>query len=170
MTSIKPRIESRREQPYVGIRRTLTRAELGPELGPRFADLARWLAEREAAPSGAPFFRYFVVDTDQHLEVEAALPVARPLPGDDSVASGVVPAGRFLTVSHVGPYDGLQAATARLKEWAAEHGVKLAVSGDGTAWDARLETYLTDPNAEPDPARWVTELAILASNEERSID
>ena len=163
MTSIEPRIESRSEQPYVGIRSTLTRAELGPELGPRFAELAGWLAERDVAPSGAPFFRYFVVDTDQHLEVEAAMPVARPLPGDDSVASGVVPSGRYLTATHVGPYDGLQAATAALKQWATEHCLKLVASSDGTEWEARLETYLTDPTAEPDTARWVTELAILVS-------
>jgi hypothetical protein len=28
-------------------------------------------------------------------------------------------------------------------------------------WRARIEQYLTDPRAEPDPARWETEIAYL---------
>lgn len=161
MTAFEPHVESRGEQAYVCVRRRLRRAELGPELGPRFAELGQWLAARERKPSGPPFFRYLVVDTDQHLEVEAAQPVARPVSGDETVSTGIVPAGRYLVATHIGPYDGLQAVTARLKAWAAEHGLPLAMSLDGTEWEARLETYLTDPSEEPDPARWVTELAIM---------
>lgn len=31
------------------------------------------------------------------------------------------------------------------------------------AWRSRVEHYLTDPSAEPDPARWEVDIAYLAS-------
>ena len=33
----------------------------------------------------------------------------------------------------------------------------------GKAWGANVETYVTDPRAEPDPQKWQTELAILVA-------
>lgn len=165
MGTLDPRIETRPEQHYVGMRRRVARRDVGRELGPRLGELAAWLEARGQTPAGPPFFRYWVVDTADRLEVEAALPVSQPLAEGQGVSPGVLPAGRYLVARHVGHYDGLQAATASLKSWAASRGIRLSASPDETEWTSRIEIYLTDPAAEPDPERWITDLAILVQGE-----
>ena len=54
---------------------------------------------------------------------------------------------------------------AALQRWAQEQGVGLDSwdTAEGTAWRGRVEHYLTNPAAEPDPAKWETDVAYLAS-------
>lgn len=70
-------------------------------------------------------------------------------------------AGPVPHLQHVGPYEGLLSANARVQEWARERGIQWQMSED-SLWGARVERYLTDPSREPDPSRWETELAYLA--------
>ena len=46
---------------------------------------------------------------------------------------------------------------------AQQHGIAFAARDTpaGQAWDGRFEHYLTDPAAEPDAARWQTDVAYL---------
>lgn len=104
--SVTPEIIERVEQPYVAIRAHVTMQELGG-LGQRLGTVFGWLAVRDLAPAGAPFFKYNLIDMARQLEVEAGVPVAAAVDGDDQVISGVLPAGRYATVTHVGPPDTL---------------------------------------------------------------
>ncbi len=70
-----------------------------------------WLGGRGAAPAGAPFWKYNVIDMAAKLEIEAGVPVAAAVAGDDRVVSGVLPAGRYATLTHVGHPSELMAAT-----------------------------------------------------------
>jgi len=36
-------------------------------------------------------------------------------------------------------------------------------TGHGTAWRGRVEHYLTDPSAEPDPAKWEVDIVYLTT-------
>ena len=155
-----PEITERAEQPYVAIRAQVTMQGLG-DLADRLNGVFGWLATRDLEAAGAPFFRYNVIDMERELDVEAGVPVQAVVDGDDQVISGVVPAGRYATVTHVGPYDGLAEATAALLQWADEHGARwdMTVGDDGERWGARLEIYLTDPSRQPDPSTWATQLA-----------
>jgi hypothetical protein len=80
---------------------------------------------------------------------------------DDEVTAGVLPAGRYATVDHVGHPDQLVGATADLLAWAEKEGVRwdMAPSERGDRWGARLEFYETDPAVEPDMNKWLTVLA-----------
>jgi hypothetical protein len=53
-----------------------------------------WLAAHGAAPAGAPFLKYNVIDMARQLEIEAGVPVATAVDGDSRVLSGILPAGR----------------------------------------------------------------------------
>jgi len=119
-----------------------------------------WLAERGAVPSGAPFWKYNVIDVERQLEVEAGATVTAAMPGDDRVLAGVIPGGMYATVRYAGHPSGLADATAALLNWAVEQGLSWDVTktDEGDAWGARLEIYETDPAAEPDMDKWVTEL------------
>ena len=81
--------------------------------------------------------------------------------GDDHVVSGVLPAGRYATVTHVGHPSELMEVTKALLEWAAAQGLTWDVSAadGGERWGSRLEIYLTDPGEEPDMSKWQTQLA-----------
>jgi effector-binding domain-containing protein len=62
----------------------------------------------------------------RQLEVENGVPVAAPAGGEGEVISGVLPAGRYATVTHVGHPSELFEATKALLDWAA---------GQGLTWD-----------------------------------
>ena len=157
--SSAPEIVTRSAQPYVAIRTRLTMAEL-PGLGPRLGEVFAWLGGHGLAPAGPPFFKYNVIDMTRELEVEAGVPVAAAVDGDDQVVSGVLPAGRYATLTHVGHPSELMAATKALLDWAAEQGLTwdMTPGESGDQWGCRLEISLTDPSQEPDMSKWVTQL------------
>jgi effector-binding domain-containing protein len=158
--SAAPEIVIRTEQPYVAIRARVTMSEL-PGLGARLGEVFGWLGARGLAPAGAPFFKYNVVDMAHELDIEAGVPVAAAVDGDGHMASGVLPAGRYATLTHVGHPSELAGVTETLLDWAAGQGLTWDTSPgpDGDRWGARLEIYLTDPAQEPDMGKWETQLA-----------
>lgn len=158
--SSAPEIETRAEQPYVAVRAKVTMGEIAA-FARRFGEVFGWLDGHGLVPAGPPFFKYNVIDMARELEMEAGVPVATVTDGDDQVVAGVLPAGRYATLTHVGHPSELMAATKALLDWAAEQGLTwdVTASEDGDRWACRLENYLTDPEQEPDMSKWVTQLA-----------
>jgi effector-binding domain-containing protein len=163
----EPRIERRAAQPYAGIRMQVTMDGFAAAADRSIPELFGWLAEHGAAPAGPPFIRYHVIDMAAELEIEFGLPVMAVVAGDGQVRPGVLPAGQYVTLRHVGPYDGLIASNAELQQWAQEQGITFDSweTGRGTAWRGRVEHYPTDPSAEPDPAKWEVDVAYLVSGD-----
>ena len=159
--SSAPEIVTRPEQPYAAIRVRVSMADLAAVVPPLNQDVFAWLGQRGTPPAGAPFWKYNVIDMAAKLEIEAGVPVAAAVAGDDRVLTGVLPAGRYATLTHVGHPSELVAATGALLDWAAAHGLTWDMSPgvNGEQWACRLETYLTDPSREPDMSKWVTQLA-----------
>jgi len=156
-----PQIVTRAErQPYVAIRGHVTMAEIGA-LAVRTPEVFAWLGARGIAPAGPPFLKYNVIDMMRQLEIDNGVPVAAPVDGDGDVIAGAIPAGRYVTLTHVGHPSELMGATKTLLDWAAGQGLAFDVSPDvaGERWGSRVEYYLTDPREEPDMTKWVTELA-----------
>jgi effector-binding domain-containing protein len=155
-----PEIVELLDQPYVAIKASVTMRSIGEVLPPLAGEVFTWLDAHGAAAAGAPFFKYNVIDMERELEVEVGVPVAGAVAGDERVVSGVLPAGRYATLTHVGEYSGLYNATGRLLDWGKAKGLTwdMSLGDDGERWGARLEVYETDPESEPDPDRWVTRL------------
>ena len=120
-----------------------------------------WLGQRGSTPAGAPFWKYNLIDMERQLEVEVGVPVGGPMTGDDRVLAGVLPAGKYATLRHVGHPAGLLDATKALLDWAAQQGLSWDVTetAAGERWGGRLEIYETDPAQEPDMDKWETKLA-----------
>ena len=157
----EPEITELPGRPYAAIPASVTMETIGTVVPPLNGEVFGWLAARGIAPAGPPFWKYNVIDMARNLEVEAGCPVAEPVTGDGRLVAGVLPAGRYATLRHVGHPSTLIAATARLLDWAAAKALKwdMMPSASGERWGARLEIYLTDPETEPDMTKWVTELA-----------
>lgn len=152
-----PTIETRIDQPYAAIPVSVSMGELGTVVPPLTGQVFGWLTDRGVPPAGPPFWRYVVVDMEAKLELEAGVPVASQVEGDDQVRTGLLPAGRYATVVHTGHPDTLVTATRDLLDWAAERGFDW--DADGNTWGCRLEEYLSDPDEVPDMNEWQTRLA-----------
>jgi effector-binding domain-containing protein len=163
----EPQIERRPAQPYLGIAGAITDGV--PAFVDRaFPELFSWLGGHGVEPGGPPFIRYREIDTDgEPLELEVGVSVSDGTEGDERVRPGTLPAGRYLTLMHVGPYRSktapdLAAARERLTTWAAREGIVYSRETDrGSALPCCLERYLVGPPAEPDFSKWQTEFAYL---------
>lgn len=157
----EPRVEARNAQPYVAMRAQTTMQELGIVIPRLIGEVAGWLGKQGVEFAGAPFIRYLVIDMEAQLDIEIGVPVASSLPGEGPILSGVMPAGRYATLIYTGIDRGIE-ANAALLDWGARQGLVWdswqAEKGDG--FGARLEAFLTNPNEEPDRAKWQTEVAI----------
>jgi effector-binding domain-containing protein len=154
-----PRIVERAAQPYVAVSGLVTMQTVGA-VADRIPEVFGWLGARGIEPAGAPFLRYRLIDMERQLEVEAGVPVVATAAGDGEVVAGMLPAGRYAALTHVGSFDGLVAATAALLDWAAQQGLAWDVTDtpEGQRWGCRLEVYETDPAEQPDMSKWETQL------------
>src|ERR1700751_799389 len=156
-----PEIVTRPEQPYAAIRVRVSMADLAAVVPPLNQEVFTWLGKQGVPPAGAPFWKYNVIDMAAELEIEAGAPVAAAGARGGRVVTGVLPAGRYATLTHVGHPSELYAATKALQDWAAGQGLTFDVTpgDDGERWACRLENYQTDRSQEPDMSKWVTQLA-----------
>jgi len=155
-----PQIVTRADQPYVAIRGRVSMAEVAA-FAVRTPEVFAWLGAHGVPPAGPPLLKYNVIDMTRQLEIDNGVPVAAPVDVDGDMIAGVLPGGRYATLTHVGHPIELMGATKALLDWAAGQGLAFDVSPDaaGERWGSRVEFYLTDPRAEPDMSKWVTELA-----------
>jgi effector-binding domain-containing protein len=164
------KLEERTAQPYVARRTKATMSELGTVIPQQLGQVFAWLGQRDIAPAGPPFIRYRVIDMAAQLDIELGVPVAGAVSGDDRISADVVPAGRYATLIYTDVRRGIE-ANAALLDWGARQGLAWDSWGteNGDAFGARLESFLTDPAQEPDPAKWETEVAIrLADDQPRT--
>ena len=103
-----------------------------------------------AAPAGRPFTRYMAWNPGGTVELEAGVPVLKPLEGNGRIQCVELDDTRAAVVTHTGPYDDLGEAYAALGAWVKENGLETA--------GPCLECYMTDPGEVTDPALWQTEV------------
>jgi effector-binding domain-containing protein len=166
MKITEPKLEDRKAQRYVGIRTQATMQEMGTGLIPRLhQEVFVWLKKQGVTP-GAPFLRYHVINMESKLDIEMGWPVASALEGDGRSIAGVLPAGRYAALVYTGLKNGMKANKALL-DWGAQKGLVWDrwEAENGDAFGARLESYLTDPADEPDPAKWEIEVAIRLADD-----
>ena len=135
------------------MRATLPVAEIGPWLGSAYGAIAKAVTECGAAIVGLPFARYHRLgEAAAEFDVEAGFPVDRAIDSVGDVTPSVLPAGTVATTIHIGPYEEMAPTYEALYRWVSEHDAEPA----GDPW----EVYRTDPVAEPDPAKWQTEVVL----------
>jgi effector-binding domain-containing protein len=155
----QPKIEERAEQPYLGIRFQASYRGMFAQVNKQFKMLDKWLRQHGVTPAGPHFLRYHVIDMAGDMDIEVGVPVATPLPGDELVKPGQLPAGRYASLI----YNGLGlAANKALLEWIRANHLALDKWADpkGDAFGCRYEAYLTDPKNEPRKKQWEIELAM----------
>ena len=123
--------------------------DIGPVIGPLFAELCPRLERAGIAPAG-PGIAYYedAPDGDGGIVVHAAMPVAQQPAADHDLRLVDLPAiESAATVVHRGSMDEVLATTQTLARWIDANGYR----STGYARELNLE-------CEGDPSTWVTEL------------
>ncbi len=163
----QPKVEQRAKQHYVGIRTQVPMQKLSTVIPQLHGDVVGWVRQHGVASAGAPFIRYHVINMTSKLDVELGIPVASAVSGDGRVQAGVLPAGRYAALVYTGIANGMS-ANAALLDWGAKQGIvwDTYASEHGDGFGARYESFLTEQDEEPDPAKWDTEVAIRLADEQ----
>ncbi len=139
------------EQPTV-VMRTIVPVEAIPTfLGKAFGAVAEHIGTHDADFAGPPFARYLPVSDDfRAFEIEAGFPVTPAIPGDGEIEASTLPGGEVATITHIGAYDAMRPTYQAINDWLGAH----QATPTGAPW----EVYLSDPDDEPDPAMWRTDI------------
>jgi len=142
--TMSPEIVELVERPAAVVHVDATMEEFPRVLGEAFGLAARRIDGSGATVAGHPFARY--LSFGDRIEAEAGFPFAGTLvpTRPDRVMQTMLPGGRAVTTTHVGPYDEIGKAWDRAIAWMGEHQLECA----GPAWEA----YLTGPDDPGPPA------------------
>jgi len=157
-----PQVETRTERPYMGIHAVARMEELPTVIPQLIGEVFSWLGQHGMQPNGAPLIRYNVINMESELDIDIGVPVASAsASGNSRVSAKMLPAGRYATLLHVGPYDKLMAANAALIDWAKAQGLQWDRWDDpkGDAFAARYESYLSEPGEKPERTEVAIKLA-----------
>jgi len=135
------------EQSAVFAKATCKHSEIGATLHKLLPTVANYMESASATMAGPPFCRYTGWREDE-CDIEAGCPVVESLSGEGEVFAGVLGASRAVCAYYSGPYEGLHAAHAACRSYIEENGLEPS--------EPPFEIYATDPEEEPDPAKWVT--------------
>ncbi len=131
------------------LRSVVAPADFAEFIADALAGVSDTLARAGIAPAGPPFARYFGSGPDG-LDVGVGLSIATPYLGRGPIVSSELPAGPAATATHIGPYDGLDAAWSALKAGIDALGRRRA--------DDPWEIYFVGPGSGVEPDEWRTEL------------
>ncbi|WKL56748.1 GyrI-like domain-containing protein [Asticcacaulis sp. ZE23SCel15] len=153
-----PKIVQLEPKRYVAVRQRV-KAPFGDEIPPALDELFAAFDAVGASRKGNEFIKYNRIDMPE-LEIECGLTTEDVIPLSGRMVEGVLPAGRYVSLSYTGHYDGLLTVNAMLVGWAKETGTffDAAETPGGDVFAARLEVYHNNPVDEPDPSKWHTTL------------
>jgi len=155
-----PKIVKRSVKPYVAVKREVV-IPFGPAINKAMPAVGRFLAARGIERPGPALFKYDTIDMPR-LKMEFGFQLARKMDGEGEVIAGVLPAGRYATLTYFGHYRNLMDATATLIGWAklVGHSWDSRKGRDGEHFVSRFELYPNGPMDEPDSAKWETQIFI----------
>jgi effector-binding domain-containing protein len=153
---IETKVEDREAQNYMAIGVKVQRQEIPETLPPLINQVSDWLEKNNIVPEGPAFFRYLKMEGNM-LEVEVGIPVGSKINGNGHIKPGVIPGGRYAVATYYGHYSNLYQVHTTLEKWGKEAGMKFK--------GARTEFYPTDPNIEPNPDKWQTDITIMLADD-----
>lgn len=131
------------------MRTEVDRSALSLAMGSILQAVKESLSRQGVSGTSAPFARYHAMG--EVVDFEAGVMVDAPIAPDGDVKPGQLPSGPAVIAVHAGPYETLERTYEAMQRW-------LDASPDYVANGGPWELYITDPSAEPDPNKWLTEI------------
>ena len=133
-------LTERSAQPALTIRTRTPVQALPALMGKAYGQIGQYLGRLGEHPVGASFAAYHNADM-QDLDVEIGFQVAKPLPGQGEITASEIPAGKYASCLHVGPYNAIGTTYNVLGQWMTDNAYE--------ASGASYELYLNDPQQTP---------------------
>jgi effector-binding domain-containing protein len=144
-----PRITKIAEQKVAFIHVVVPRAEIRSAMDSGTAELVSVFKAQNIAPTG-PWFTHHLQRPTETFDFELCFPIDTPVTPSGRVTNGTIAARTVAQTLYHGGYDGLPGAWGEFHQW-------IDTNGHVPAPDL-LETYVVNPNSNPDPANWRTRL------------
>jgi len=124
--------------------------QIGPKMEESFGMVVKTIADKKLELTGAPFAIWHEWDPEGESIMECAMPIARPGKFGGDVKIIKTYGGKVVTAIHYGQYETTEATWNALDEYLKKNEMEM----NGSPW----EVYLTDPQSEPNPEKWKTEI------------
>ncbi len=131
------------------LRANASSAELGEKFAELFPAVFGHLTEQGVSEFGAVCAVYHTMDAEQ-MELSAGIEIGPEVEPASPLEVVELEAGEAAQVDHFGPYDQLYQAHEAVMPF-------LTAQGRSPA-RGPIERYITDPEAEPDASKWLTEV------------
>jgi effector-binding domain-containing protein len=138
--SFKYEIKDQKAVPTASIRTRTSLSQLPEVIQKSYKEISEHLADTGNFSSGAPFAIYYNMDIN-NFDVELGFPVAEKIGETDVIKNSLIPAGKVLQFTHIGPYWELEKTYDSAMNWIKENNI----STTGTI----CEFYLNDPAVTP---------------------
>ena len=157
-----PKLVERDATPYAAVSAEV-RIPFGEAIGPLMGEAAGYLDSTGVTGFGPALMKYDVIDMPR-LEMQFGFITPAAVVGNARVKAGILPAGKYVTLTYFGHYDNLEKITGTVIDWAREEGIEWdSTSGpEGERFTSRFEIYPNGPMDEPDPNKWETQIWIKA--------
>ncbi len=133
-------IKDQPERPTLSVRTHAAAQDLPQLFGQIYGALMQYMNEMGVYPAGEPFAAYYNMDM-QNLDIEIGFPIAKPVPDRGEIRCGALPAGKFASTMHIGPYDSVGPAYEALAQFVKASGSEPT----GVAY----EFYFSGPETPP---------------------
>ncbi len=137
-------IKDQPERPTLCIRTHAAVQDLPQLFGQAYGALMQYMSEMGVQPAGEPFAAYYNMDM-QNLDIEIGFPVTTPVSDRGEIKCSALPAGKFASTVHIGPYDTVGPAYEALTQYVKESGYEPT----GVAY----EFYFSGPDTPPEEIR-----------------
>lgn len=124
--------------------------EFGSFFGKAFPSTDAFIKNNNLKATGAPFAIIYKYVPDGLTELDAGIPIATNAKAGGDLKVIELKGGQAVKADYYGPYEGTGAAHEAIDKWMKANGKTEA----GAPW----EVYVTDPKAEKDTMKWLTEV------------
>ncbi len=134
----------------LAIKATVKSDAVGAKMGEIYPRLMDCLKKSGIDMTGPPYSKYYSWDPEGETEMEAGIPVSGPAECEEDIEYIELPPCKVVTAMHTGPYEKISPVYDAIQGYINENGMKI----NGAVW----EVYITDPNSEPDPEKYKTQV------------
>lgn len=109
-------------QPALSIKAKVFEKDLPNHVEKSYEKIISYLNEQGEKPNGAPFIRYYNIDTENlrgngTWDMEVGFPVSKVLPEKGEIKPAMILKGKTISCIYKGAYTGLGEAYSKLAEW-----------------------------------------------------
>ncbi len=134
-------LEEQAELPTLSVRRRSAVQDLSAVLGPAYGEIMTFADMQGLSIQGPAYVIYYNMDMDD-LDLEIGFVAGEKVPGNDSIQSSVIPAGKYVSSMHAGPYAEMVPLYEAMMAFMKEH--SLPPSGPA------IEFYYNSPMEVPE--------------------